>query len=333
VTRLGGALAALAGLAVAAAPRSAQAGAFVDPLDSPARASALAARAPLHAVTSAGGRLVAVGERGHVLWSDDGGTTWEQASVPASADLTGVRFASPERGWAVGHGVVLATTDGGRTWAKQLDGRGLAEAAPSFLDVWFEDERTGLAVGAFDLVVRTDDGGASWRPWRGRTENPRELHLYAVARAAGEVWIVGEQGLVLRLDRAAGRFRAVAVPYRGSFFGVTGAGSTVIVYGLGGRAFRSRDRGATWQAIDTGVASSLTGAAVTPDGCIVIVAQTGELLVSRDEGSSFRRAREGLAPTASQGSRGAGPAAAVAAADAGSLVVVGAAGVRVEALH
>jgi photosystem II stability/assembly factor-like uncharacterized protein len=324
VTRLAAALASLAAAAAfAAAPHPARGGAFVDPLDAPARASALAARAPLHAVTSAGGRLVAVGERGHVLWSDDRGATWTQASVPASADLTGVRFASPQRGWAVGHGVVLATADGGRSWVKQLDGRSLADAAPSFLDVWFADERTGLAVGAFDLVVRTDDGGASWRPWPGRTENPRDLHLHSIAQAAGDLWIVGEQGLVLRLDRAAERFRAVAVPYRGSFFGVVGAGRTVIAYGLRGRAFRSRDRGASWEEVDTGVASSLTGAAVTPDGCVVIVSESGQLLVSRDEGESFVLAKDGPAA----------PASAVAAADAGSLVVAGAAGVRVETLE
>jgi photosystem II stability/assembly factor-like uncharacterized protein len=321
--RLRAALAALAAAALAAAPRPSAAGAFVDPLDRPARPSARAARAPLHAVTRAGERLVAVGERGHVLWSDDGGARWQQAPVPVSADLTGVRFATAERGWAVGHGVVLATADGGRTWVKQLDGRALGEPAPSFLDVWFESERAGFAVGAFDLLLRTEDGGATWTSWRDRTENPRELHLHAIASAAGEVWIAGEQGLVLRLDRAAARFRAVAVPWRGSFFGVVGAGSAVIAYGLGGHAFRSRDRGASWQEIETGVASSLTAAAVTPDGRLVMATEAGQLLVSRDEGSSFRLAKDGPAP----------PAWALALAGAGSLAVAGPAGVRLESLE
>jgi photosystem II stability/assembly factor-like uncharacterized protein len=325
VTRGRTALAALAAAALAASPPGRAVTGFVDPLDSPARPSPLAARTPLHAVTSAGARLVAVGERGHVLLSDDGGKTWAQASVPVSVDLTAVRFASPRRGWAVGHGVVLATADGGRSWVKQLDGRSLAEPADAtFLDVWFADERTGLAVGAFDLLVRTDDGGATWRAWRGATENPRALHLHAIARVAGDVWIVGEQGLVLRLDPGAGRFRAVAVPHRGSFFGVTGSGRTVIAFGLRGRAFRTRDRGASWQAIDTGVASALTGAAVTPDGRIVLVSQTGQLLVSEDEGASFRLVREGAALAS---------AVAVAGAGDGSVVVAGAAGARVEALR
>ena len=30
------------------------------------------------------------------------------------------------------------------------------------LDVWFDNERSGFVVGAFNLIFHTDDGGASW---------------------------------------------------------------------------------------------------------------------------------------------------------------------------
>jgi photosystem II stability/assembly factor-like uncharacterized protein len=306
----------LLALAVAAAG-------FVDPLDRPAERSALAPRTLLTGVAAAGGRLVAVGPRGHVVRSDDGGARWRQVPVPVSTDLTAVRFVSPERGWAVGHdGVVLATTDGGRSWAKRLDGRALGPLpVPSFLDVWFDDERTGFAVGAFNLIVRTDDGGLRWRTWDDRTDNPKGLHLHAIARVAGDVWIAGEQGLLLRLDREGGRFRAVPTPYGGSFFGVTGTDRTVVVFGLRGNAFRSLDRGATWEKVETGTAESITGAATTGDGRIVLVTQGGEVLVSGDEGRRFRLVARGP------------PAAAVAAAGAGTLVLAGARGLRLEALR
>jgi photosystem II stability/assembly factor-like uncharacterized protein len=297
--------------------------AFVDPLDVPARPSALAARGPLHAVTLAGRRLVAVGERGHALWSDDGGATWTQADVPVSTDLTAVHFVSPSRGWAAGHdGVVLATRDGGRTWARQLDGRGLGPDA-SLLGIWFADERTGFAVGAFGLVLRTDDGGASWTPWRDRTENPAALHLNAIARAAGDVWIAGERGLLLKLDRAGGRFRAIPVPYAGSFFGVAGHAGAVLAYGLRGNAFRTTDGGRSWIAVPTGVEAALTGAAEIPGGRLALVSQAGHVLVSENGGTSFRAVATG--PTM--------PASAVAPGGADALVVVGTAGARVERLR
>src|SRR3977135_3294331 len=90
----------LSGAALAAPP--------ADPLQVPALPSRLAASSPLFAIARAGTRLVAVGQRGHVLLSDDDGTSWRQAAVPVSVDLTAVHFASPQRGWAVGHdGAIL----------------------------------------------------------------------------------------------------------------------------------------------------------------------------------------------------------------------------------
>ena len=70
----------------------AQASTYVDVLDLPAQSSALAARSPLLGVAQAGQRLVTVGQRGHILYSDDAGQNWQQADVPVSSDLTAVQF-------------------------------------------------------------------------------------------------------------------------------------------------------------------------------------------------------------------------------------------------
>ena len=83
-----------------------------DVLDTPALKSALAARALINGLANAGERVVAVGQRGHVLTSDDQGKSWQQADVPVGSDLVAVTFATKTHGWAVGHdGVVLASSD------------------------------------------------------------------------------------------------------------------------------------------------------------------------------------------------------------------------------
>ena len=301
---------ALASSAAAARERDA----FLDPLDVPAARSPLAARRLLSAVALAGPRVVAAGQRGHVLYSDDGGQSWSQAEVPVSTDLTGLSFPSAERGWAVGHdGVVLASADGGRSWQRQLDGRRvsalLAAAAAAdgiaaeareqlsflvkqgadlpLLDVWFDDERSGTVVGAFGLILRTRDGGATWTPWLDRTENPKALHLHAVRRAAGALWIAGEQGLVLKLDPGAERFRRCPTPYDGSFFGLTGTDRAVLVFGLRGHVLRSADGGASWQAVGTGLEAAITGGARAGEAAVTLVSAAGQVLVSRDDGQSF----------------------------------------------
>jgi photosystem II stability/assembly factor-like uncharacterized protein len=92
----------------------------------PHRRALLASRGIVTGLGRAGKRVVAVGQRGHVLISDDAGEKWQQSEVPVSADLVAVHFPDAEAGWAVGHdGVILNSTDGGRTWVRQLDGRTL----------------------------------------------------------------------------------------------------------------------------------------------------------------------------------------------------------------
>ena len=71
-------------------------------------ASDMASEALLLDVASAGSRLVAVGEFGHVLLSDDKGTSWRQAaSVPTRNTLVGVTFLDNQTGYAVGHAATI----------------------------------------------------------------------------------------------------------------------------------------------------------------------------------------------------------------------------------
>ncbi|NML44109.1 glycosyl hydrolase [Ramlibacter sp. G-1-2-2] len=310
-----------AGIAAGAVAQATTAAPARDVLDTPALATKLADRALLNALAQAGKRIVAVGQRGHVLLSDDGGKTWQQAEVPVSADLVAVHFPTPDQGWAVGHdGVILHSADGGRSWKKQRDGRPDSADVP-LLDVWFEDAGKGIAVGAFGSALRTADGGAHWEPLpKDAIENPKGLHLYAVRGIGSDLWMAGEQGLLLKLDRASGRFVRQAQPYEGTLFGVTGTPQVVVAFGLRGNAVRSTDGGATWQAVPTGIPSGLTAGAVDAQGRILLAGQAGQLLVSED-GASFR-------PIALQR-----PAPAAALLSLGSAVLVaGPRGVQLQQL-
>ncbi|WP_428422531.1 WD40/YVTN/BNR-like repeat-containing protein [Methylibium sp.] len=320
----------MAGLALGCASSCAPAAppANVGALAHPAVQSATSLSAAMLAVTRAGSRLVAVGERGVVLLSDDNGGSWRQARTPVRASLTAVQFVDDQLGWAVGHlGVILHTSDGGQTWVRQLDGvqtaalftqaaevivppasaeparayaRLLTQDGPDkpFLGLRFSDAKNGIVVGAYNLALVTHDGGSSWQPLSQILPNPRSLHLYGISKVDNTIVIVGEQGLILRSDDGGHSFSALPSPYKGSWFGVMSARDGAwIVYGLRGSAYRSTDRGSSWEQAQTGVPASLTSGLLLHDGSLLLVTQTGDLLYSTNGGRSFEP-RSAAAPTA-----------------------------------
>jgi photosystem II stability/assembly factor-like uncharacterized protein len=347
--------AALLALAFGSASAAAGAG-FQDPLAVASTPSALASRSLLEGVVRAGARLVAVGQRGHIVYSADGGASWTQATVPVSSDLTAVFFVSEQKGWAVGHdGVVLHTDDGGLKWTLQLDGRRANErlvgdmeervkaqpqsaelqrlleearrykaqgADKPFLDVWFADESAGYVVGAYNLIFRTADGGQTWEPWFAQTDNPKLLNLYAIAPAGESLYVVGESGLVLKLDPQAQRFRALPTPYKGSFFGVVGTRTTVVAFGLRGNAFGSDDGGRTWHKVETGLPASIVAGTSLPSGALLLADVGGRLAVSDATGRDFK-----IVPL-----KQAMPLAGIADAGNGRIALVGPRGVAVTEL-
>jgi photosystem II stability/assembly factor-like uncharacterized protein len=237
-----------------------------------------------------GNRIVAVGDRGYILYSDDQGTHWSRAKSPAAPLLTAVQFHDAKNGWAVGHDtVILATADGGVTWTQQFSAA--AEQRP-LMDVLFASPQQGIAIGAYGAYYETGDGGKSWNA---RKVLDDDKHLNAIVRLAdGKLVILGEAGTILTSADAGKTWTAVPSPYKGSLFGgVVADDGALIAFGLRGRIYRSSDAGKTWKQVDNASQATLMGGARLPDGAIVLVGAAGMVLVSRDNGQSFQRVDSG----------------------------------------
>src|SRR5689334_18303861 len=95
-----------------------------------------------------------------VLYTTDGGTSWQRQRVPVPDELIHLDFDGDKRGWIVGSGGrILHTGDGGDTWTLQESG---TRAALYHVD--FQGGDDGWAVGEKGTILRTTDGGATWRP-------------------------------------------------------------------------------------------------------------------------------------------------------------------------
>jgi photosystem II stability/assembly factor-like uncharacterized protein len=261
-----------------------------DVLELPAVKSDLAAKSMIYVVHKFGDRYFAGGQRGHILYSDDGGDTWTQADVPVRTGLLDIYFPSPEKGWAVGHeGVVLHTEDGGKSWVKQYDGFRLAKEGLAFYQklaeqhpdneyysalvgemefaisqgadkplfkVYCFNDTACNAIGAYGLSIRTRDGGKTWEPTMHRNENESFYHLYDFALLPGKnrFFLAGEAGtfLIVSVDTA--------------------------ISGEGGSAVRVNS--VPWEG-------SFFASSDTADGAVVMGGLRGRMFITADEGDTW----------------------------------------------
>jgi photosystem II stability/assembly factor-like uncharacterized protein len=298
-----------------------------DVLELPAVKSDIAAESLIYTIREFHGTYYATGIRGHILYSKDGGDTWEQADVPVRSSITDIYFPSEKLGWAVGHeGVILHSSDGGRTWVKQYDGlrygvEGLAYyeklaaenpdndlypylmeemqfaidqgADKPFFRVYFHSDTYGHALGAYGMFMRTEDGGQHWVHVLDTTENDSFYHVFdfALLPEKGRFLLAGEAGLFMIGDANEQTATLVEnVPWEGSFFtAIAATDGSIVLGGLRGRMFRTTDEGETWTEVDKPPGSSLVASTRLEDGRLIFAGIAGDMVISSDNGASFSR--------------------------------------------
>ena len=197
----------------------------------------------------------AVGDRGAIWATVDGGGHWELQTSEVNCPLYSVFFLDAQNGWAVGggadplvhtsSGVVLITHDGGKTWSRDPKLQ-----IPVFRQVRFFDARRGWAVGLTSAMYpsglfTTDSGGRSWQP---------------VQAGGARAWLSASfleprTGVVVGLDSALAVLnRGGAQRLPGSPFGLRALHRVWLVppqfgwiAGDGGLIAMTGDRGQTWQ--------------------------------------------------------------------------------------
>lgn len=262
--------------------------------------------------------------------SSDGGRTWERVEGLAGEQVTAL--AAVDGGFMAGTdpAELLASSDGGAIWTR---GQSLREM-PGY-DTWTypgvphtphvmliaphpRDAGTifaGIEVGG---IVRSDDGGATWRTAGGGFVHP-DIHGIAVSPAKPNVMYASTpQGVYASADggerwerRLEGLERlycrpivvhqedpeaAVVVGTHGAsgFFGIPAART-------GGAVFVTSNSGKTWRRVTKGLPEPLQPApSMVVDkvraGRVYLPLFSGDLLMSSDTGESWEMLASGLPP-------------------------------------
>lgn len=304
-------------LCAALAPVSLPVAAVGDVLETPAMETDLAAESLLLNTTRSGDRMIAVGERGHIIYSDDFGKTWTQAEVPVRATLTGVHFPTKEKGWAVGHGgVILHSSDRGETWVKQFDGfegqkliieylkeevekkKAEVEAAED------EDERADLEFELEDIQFTLQDAQADkeagpWQPlmdvWFANDQRGLAVGSY------GMIFLTTDGGKTWKNHAGA-----INNPRRFNYNAITEiAGGAIFMAVEAGLVYRSTDDGETWEEVQTPYNGSFFGVVGTakPDH-VLAFGLRGNIYRSENLGKDWTRISTDIDRTINSGDVG-----------------------------
>lgn len=280
--------------------------AWTDPVKSPAEIMPRAEQSLLLDIVRSGDRIIAVGERGDIVYSSDR-KSWTQAQVPTRATLTAIAVIG-DRAWAVGHdGVILRSDDRGTSWTLQRSDP-LDSSIPPFqrdprqgsplLDVLFVDAERGYAVGAYSLMLETHDGGATWTRVSLQQPAPAPASAKSAdtdAKVASDT-ATGTEPADKQVDRYAFSDDELALgaetdPHLNGI-ARTGSGAFFIVSERGS-AYRSRDDGATWQRLKLPYDGSMFGVIGYEGEHVLVYGLRGNVFDSTDLGDHWQRIATG----------------------------------------
>jgi photosystem II stability/assembly factor-like uncharacterized protein len=255
-------------------------------------------------IAKAGENYVAVGAKGHILRSTNKGRDWQQVKVPTSVLLTAVHFPSANQGWAVGHGgIILHSSDGGKTWKKQFDGLDAVKSmvfeaerhiknVEKSLRFSSSSERENIEFELEEAQFNLEDTLNSAKI------GPTNPFLDVLFLNNKEGFAIGAYGYFFKtLDggntwlnysyRLANlddfHLNAIAHIDRG----------TLLITGEGGTIFRSSDKGESWETIDSPTQGSLTGLVSDNNNIVLAFGIKGILIRSINAGLTWAKVNSG----------------------------------------
>jgi photosystem II stability/assembly factor-like uncharacterized protein len=241
------------------------------------------------------------GDSGYLASTSDGGTTWTKFPLDTSEDINEIYFRNDENGYLVAGRVMFITRDAGKTWrqTKLFETGDIKKGTPEFLSIRFAGKKIGLAIGSVwqrvgkedvvvdSLVMRTDDGGETWR----RVSVPSKVELYHLDFTdSSHAWIVGDKGLILASTDGGSTWRVQSSGVSRALFNIDFRDDNDgYAVGGGGAILWTENGGATWDKVNNPYTETLKRVDFADDKNGWIVGYGGSILRSSDKGRTWIR--------------------------------------------
>ncbi|MCY3824825.1 MAG: YCF48-related protein [Nitrospinae bacterium] len=182
-------------------------------------------------------------------------------------------------------GHVLVSADGGASWKQaSVPVRSLLTA------VHMHDERIGWAVGHDAVILRTEDGGMTWRVAHYAPKEERPL-LDVWFRDERNGFAVGAYGFFLSTSDGGRTWKPRTIDKDDFHLNalVPAGPGRLFIAGEAGAVYRSDDGGANWRKLSSPYAGSWFGALALDANRLLLLGLRGTMFRSENGGASWTR--------------------------------------------
>ncbi len=240
----------------------------------------------------------AVGKRGLLLRSGDGGKTWRQVPSGVLNSLNKITF-KDGKGWIVGNdGIILHSSDAGEHWAPVKSGERFDRLA--LVDIEFMTSEVGIIATEEGEILTSQNGGASWEryPLDWFEVMPADLTdrgIYAMnfydiyVLDQDKAWIVGDWGTVMFTGDRGQHWEILRCGFYPHLFSAVFLDEQRgLAVGQNGTAVVTEDGGRSWTDMP-GIKTSYSLFKIAiKDTYGLIVGEQGKLWESANSGASWK---------------------------------------------
>lgn len=213
----------------------------------------------LLAVAVKADHAIAVGQLGVVLVRDKG--AWTKVDAGTDARLLSVDVNSAGRAVAGGQfGTLLKSEDAGKTWSSVAplwdaikDPVGVGTSEPHVYSVVVDEQGVITVAGEFGLILRSEDGAATWRVIKPIESRAPTLNaLSPTLDPGGNSFAVGQSGELLTSTDGGGTWKRCTATTEQSFLGVAATADGLVVASGMRVMYVSPNAGMSWMQLDEG---------------------------------------------------------------------------------
>src|SRR5215813_1148379 len=248
----------------------------------------------------------AVGSKGMMLITGDGGMTWARRTDVTGDVIRDIYFSDAQNGWLVverneyelerkdePRSYLMRTNDGGSIW-KRIDIKGVDINAVLVRTI-FSSGAHGWAFGEEGAIYRTVDGAVSWT----KLSSPTNRLLLGGAFVDDQVgWLVGAGATIIQTSDGGDTWTRARFPQTSATpirFSATSFPNNRLGWAVGseGSVYRTINGGLSWQQQNSGVTADLLDVKFldTVEGWAV--GNEGTIIYTNDGGLNWTTQRSG----------------------------------------